>query len=614
MAISWDVPIEMDDGLVLRCDVYKPPEEGEYPVILSYGPYAKNLSFQMGYPGQWKAMCDEHPDVPANSSNKYQSWEVVDPDKWTRDGYACVRVDSRGAGRSPGKIDCFSPRETQDFYECIEWAGVQPWSNGKVGLNGISYYGMNQWQVATKQPPHLAAMCIWEGAADWYRDATHHGGILSTFWDRWYPHQVTNVQHGLGENGRVNEFNGMSVTGDETLSEEELAENLGDFGEDIYAQPLDNEYHRERSPQWDKVKTPLLTAASQIASIDGMTDKEDTLAYLPMAWVGDQIYSMGEGHVTGFCVNCPESSDTVMLDLKDIGPTAFFSPPAIFEGFITQIQIRMEDASNIKRRMYRYFMDIAGRVGVDMLEGRHVSGKDKLLYRLGEYMVYGPLKNNLGLSRVKVAYTGGAPLGEEVFNFYRSIGINLKQLYGQTESSAYVTLQRDGDVKLDTVGPPCPEVEVRIEEGEIQIKTPGVFLGYFKNQEATDEALPHDGWFKTGDAARQDEDGYYYIVDRWKDMFISGGENVYPVEVENVIYQLDGVLETAVVGIADDKWGEVGRAFVVLKTGANLDEEAITGHCKGRLAAFKVPKEVRFIEELPHNATGKVLKHELPRS
>lgn len=262
MKIDWDVPIAMDDGLELRADVYRPIEEGRYPVILSHGPYAKNLPFQMGYPDQWQRMCDEHPDVPAGSTNKYQSWEVVDPEKWVREGYACMRVDSRGAGRSPGRIDCFSARETRDFYDCIEWAGVQPWSNGKVGLCGISYYGMNQWQVATLQPPHLAAMCVWEGAADWYRDATHHGGILSTFWDRWYPHQVTNVQHGLGENGPRNPHNGMLVTGDETLSDEELKRSRGDLGEEIFSHPLDDEYHRARSPQWDKVVAPLLTAAS----------------------------------------------------------------------------------------------------------------------------------------------------------------------------------------------------------------------------------------------------------------------------------------------------------------------------------------------------------------
>ena len=203
MCIEWDVPIEMDDGLVLQADVFRPITAGRYPVILSYGPYAKGLAFQDGYPSAWQRMVAEHPDVAYGSSNKYQSWEVVDPEKWVPDGYVCVRVDSRGAGRSPGRIDPFSPRETKDFYNCIEWAGVQPWSNGKVGLNGISYYGINQWHVASLQPPHLAAMCIWEGAADWYRDMTHHGGILCTFWANWYDMQVKTVQYGLGERGPV---------------------------------------------------------------------------------------------------------------------------------------------------------------------------------------------------------------------------------------------------------------------------------------------------------------------------------------------------------------------------------------------------------------------------
>jgi putative CocE/NonD family hydrolase len=262
MQIDWDVPIAMDDGLVLRADVYRPIEAGQYPVIMSYGPYAKNLLFQDGYPDQWERMCEEHPDVPEGSTNKYQSWEVVDPEKWVPEGYVCLRVDSRGVGRSPGRIDPFSARETKDFYDCIEWAGGQPWSNGKIGLNGISYYGMNQWQVASLQPPHLAAMCVWEGAADWYRDGTHHGGILNTMWARWYPQQVLNVQHGLGENGPRNPHNGMLVCGDETLSEDELRQNRVDFGEEILSHPLDGDYFRVRSPRWDKVVTPLLTAAS----------------------------------------------------------------------------------------------------------------------------------------------------------------------------------------------------------------------------------------------------------------------------------------------------------------------------------------------------------------
>jgi uncharacterized protein len=262
MQIDWDVPIAMDDGIVLRADVFRPTTAGRYPVILTYGPYAKGLAFQDGYPSAWQRMVAEHPDVAHGSSNLYQSWEVVDPEKWVPDGYACVRVDSRGAGRSPGYIDHFSPRETKDFYNCIEWAGAQPWSSGKVGLNGISYYGMNQWHVATLQPRHLAAMCIWEGSADWYRDMTHHGGILSTFFANWYDMQVKTVQYGLGEHGPRSRVTGELVCGDVTLSDAELAKNRCDFGDNILAHPLDDQYHRDRSPVWEKVVTPLLSAAN----------------------------------------------------------------------------------------------------------------------------------------------------------------------------------------------------------------------------------------------------------------------------------------------------------------------------------------------------------------
>ncbi len=262
MRIDWDVPIEMEDGLVLRADIYRPVKDGKYPVILSYGPYAKNLAFQDGYPSAWQRMVDKHPDVTANSSNLYQNWEVVDPEKWVPHDYACVRIDSRGTGCSPGYIDHFSPRETKDFYNCIEWAGVQPWSNGKVGLNGISYYGINQWHVASLQPPHLAAMCIWEGAADWYRDMTHHGGILSTFWENWYDMQVKTVQYGAGERGKRSRVHNALVCGPETLPEAELAKNRCSFGAEIVAHPMDDAYHKARSPQWDKITVPMFTAAN----------------------------------------------------------------------------------------------------------------------------------------------------------------------------------------------------------------------------------------------------------------------------------------------------------------------------------------------------------------
>jgi predicted acyl esterase len=262
MRIDWDVPIEMDDGLVLRADVFRPIEDGRYPVLLSYGPYAKGLHFEDGYPDQWRIMCREHPDVPAGSTNAYQTWEVVDPEKWVPHGYVCARVDSRGAGRSPGYIQHFSPRETQDFHDCIEWAGEQPWSDGKVGLSGISYYAMNQWQVAATQPKYLAALCAWEGAADWYRDSTHHGGLLSTFWANWYEHQVKTVQYGLGENGPRSRVTGELVCGDETLSEEELRRNRADFGQELRDHPLIDEYFEARIPDWSQITQPLFSAGN----------------------------------------------------------------------------------------------------------------------------------------------------------------------------------------------------------------------------------------------------------------------------------------------------------------------------------------------------------------
>ena len=262
MHIEWDVPIAMDDGLVLRADVFRPDDDGLYPAILSYGPYAKGLAFQDGYPDQWRLMTSQHPDVEEGSSNIYQSWEVVDPEKWVPDGYVVVRVDSRGCGRSPGFIDVFSSRETEDLVACIQWAGTQTWSSGKVGLNGISYYAINQWHAASRQPSHLAAMCVWEGAADFYRDMTHHGGILSTFWANWYDMQVKTVQHGLGARGPVSRVTGRPVTGDVELSPAELESNRSDLGVQVRDHPLDDEFHRERSPRWSAIDVPLLSAGN----------------------------------------------------------------------------------------------------------------------------------------------------------------------------------------------------------------------------------------------------------------------------------------------------------------------------------------------------------------
>ena len=262
MRIEWDVPIRAGDDLILRADIFRPPGDDPVPVILSYGPYAKGLAFQDGYAGQWEIMIREHPDVAAGSSNKYQSWEVADPEKWVPHGYACVRVDSRGAGRSPGVIDPFSPRETRDLYESIEWAGVQPWCNGNVGLAGISYYAINQWQVASLQPPHLTAICPWEGAADWYRDMQYHGGIRCTFQDHWFEKQVVIVQHGLGDRGDTSRITGELVAGPETLSASELESCRVDLAGQINDNPLDGEYHRAHSADWSKVTVPLLSAGN----------------------------------------------------------------------------------------------------------------------------------------------------------------------------------------------------------------------------------------------------------------------------------------------------------------------------------------------------------------
>ena len=220
------------------------------------------MAWQDGYAAIWDIFSREHPGAVAGSSNIHQSWEVVDPEKWVPDGYACVRVDSRGAGRSPGVIDCFSPREAQDSAACIKWAGTQAWSNGKVGLSGISYYAVNQWHVAGLQPKHLTAMCIWEGAADFYRDMSHHGGILTPWLGIWYGHQVKSVQHGVGENGARSRMHGEYVAGPETLTESELEENRTDFGGEIANHPLDDEFHRARSANWSRIKVPFLSAAS----------------------------------------------------------------------------------------------------------------------------------------------------------------------------------------------------------------------------------------------------------------------------------------------------------------------------------------------------------------
>ena len=262
MKIDWDTPITMDDGLVLRADVFRPIAEGRYPVIFSYGPYGKCVAFQEGYKTAWEIMARENPDAVSGTTNRYANWEVVDPEKWVPDGYVCVRVDSRGAGRSPGYLRHNDSRETRDLHLCIEWAASQPWSNGKVGMNGISYYASNQWRAAASQPPHLAAICVWEGWVDAYRDSSRHGGLACTFRKNWQDMQVKTVQHGVGQRGRKNPVTGELACGRETLTEAELEKNREDMWGEVLARPLDSAYYRERTADLSKVTVPLLSAAN----------------------------------------------------------------------------------------------------------------------------------------------------------------------------------------------------------------------------------------------------------------------------------------------------------------------------------------------------------------
>jgi predicted acyl esterase len=262
MKIDWDVPITMDDGLVLRADVFRPVAEGRYPALLSYGPYGKGLAFEEGYKTPWEIMQRENPDVFAGSTNQYQCWEVADPEKWVPEGYVCVRIDSRGAGRSPGYLCHNNARETHDLYLSIEWAAAQSWCSGKVGMNGISYYASNQWRAAASQPPHLAAICAWEGWNDSYRDGNRHGGILCVFRKNWQDMQVKTVQHGVGERGARSRITGELVCGPETLSDDELAKNREDMWSAMLSRPLNEAYYRERSADLTKVMVPLLSAAN----------------------------------------------------------------------------------------------------------------------------------------------------------------------------------------------------------------------------------------------------------------------------------------------------------------------------------------------------------------
>jgi predicted acyl esterase len=291
MRIDWDVPIPMDDGTSLRCDVFRPDADGRYPVILGATPYGKWLSFQDEvWGGQWKMLCAHEPEILRLSSNRYQNYEFPDPERFVPDGYALVRVDVRGLGRSPGFMAPLSPREIQDISDCVEWAGTQPWSTGKVGLSGVSYLAMNQWLVAALAPRHLAAICPWEGCSDFYREFTRHGGIYSTFGDLWIAKYILPVQHGRGERGWRSNMTGEWVSGPATLTDEVLAANRSDWMAETRASRLaTDEFWTSRLPDFDAIKVPLLSSANwgghglhlrgNVAGFEGAASKEKWLNF-----------------------------------------------------------------------------------------------------------------------------------------------------------------------------------------------------------------------------------------------------------------------------------------------------------------------------------------------
>ncbi|MFZ8883210.1 MAG: AMP-binding protein, partial [Paracoccaceae bacterium] len=299
----------------------------------------------------------------------------------------------------------------------------------------------------------------------------------------------------------------------------------------------------------------IIISSLNSCKFDNLTDKEEILSYLPIAWVGDFIFSFGQAAVVGLRVNCPESRETVSADLREIGPSYYFAPPRIFEAMLTAVVLRIEDTGAFKQRLYKYFMDHASKVGGPLLDGKSVGFWDRLKYRLGEFFIYAPLKNTLGLSRVRVGYTAGEAIGPEIFDFFRSLGINLKQLYGQTEASVFITVQPDGEVRSDTVGIPAPDTEVRIgENGEVYYRSPGAFVEYYKNPESTAETKDGEGWVATGDAGFIEEGtGHLRIIDRAKDVGkLSNGAMFAPKYVENKLKFFPNILEAVVFGAGRD--------------------------------------------------------------
>ncbi|MFL2655062.1 MAG: AMP-binding protein [Alphaproteobacteria bacterium] len=294
----------------------------------------------------------------------------------------------------------------------------------------------------------------------------------------------------------------------------------------------------------------IIQTSINAANQEGLNEKDECLAYLPMAWVGDHVLSYAQSYAVGFCVSCPESPETLLTDLRELGPTYFFAPPRIYENILTSVMIRMADSSKIKRKLFEYFMALARRVGPDILDNRPVTFINQVMYSIGNLLIYGPLKNTLGFSRIRVGYTAGEAIGPDIFTFYRSLGVNLKQLYGSTEASVFITVQPNGEVKPDTVGVPTPGVEIKLtENGEVMFRSPGVFKEYFKNPEETAKTKTSEGWVHTGDAGIIGEDGHLKIIDRAKDVGkLSDGTMFAPKYIENKLKFFSHIKESVAFG------------------------------------------------------------------
>jgi len=321
----------------------------------------------------------------------------------------------------------------------------------------------------------------------------------------------------------------------------------------------------------------IISVTSVACELENTSFKDEVVAYLPMAWVGDNIFCVAQSYISGFCINCPESRDTLTIDMREIGPTYYFAPPRVWEGMLTQLMVRMQDAAKIKLWAFNYFMNVAKKWGNDILDNKKVPILSRLLYALGYFFVYGPLKNNLGLTRVRIAYTAGEAMGPDTFLFYRSLGINLKVLYGQTEASVFVSLHRNGDVDPKTVGPVFPGVDIKIEDGEVFYKGPGVFKGYYKNEEATKETIDKKGWVKTGDAGVLDSNGHLKIIDRAKDVGkLNSGKMFAPKYLENKL-KFCGIIKEA-VAFGDNK--DFVSCFI------NIDLEAVASWAERNNIAY----------------------------